>query len=66
MRFRDDCLLQPRDTYRAGDPFMILSVDKKIMSGHSDIANPVLINFLREFILFCQPRAIQHSSSQTE
>jgi hypothetical protein len=62
----DDCLLQPRDTYRAGDPFMIVSVDKKIMSGHSDIANRVLINFLREFILFCQPRAIQHNSSQTE
>jgi hypothetical protein len=62
----DDCLLQPHSTYRAGDPFMIVSVDKKVMSGHNDIANPVLINFPREFILFCQPRAMQPKSSQTE
>jgi hypothetical protein len=49
----DDCVLKPRDNFRPGDPFMIVSVDKKIMSGHGDIANPVIINFLREFILFC-------------
>jgi hypothetical protein len=52
----DDCLLKPKDSFKPGDPFMIVSVDKKIMSGHGDISNPVLINFLREFILFCQPK----------
>ncbi len=57
----DDCLLKPKDSFRPGDPFMIVSVDKKIMSGHGDIANPVLINFLREFILFCQPKPLPHS-----
>jgi len=57
----DDCVLKPHDSYRPGDPFMIVSVDKKIMSGHSDIANPVIINFLREFILFCQPKPLKHS-----
>ena len=36
------------------------------MSGHNDIANPVLINFLREFILFCQPSPMQPRASQTE
>jgi hypothetical protein len=54
----DDCLLKPKDSYKPGDPFLIVSVDKKIMSGHGDIANPVLINFLREFILFCQPKSL--------
>jgi hypothetical protein len=57
----DDCILKPRSTFQPGDPFMIVSVDKKIMSGHGDIGNPVLINFLREFILFCQPTPLQHS-----
>jgi hypothetical protein len=50
----DDCKLKPKATFRPGDPFLIVSVDKKIMSGHGDIANPVILNFLREFILFCQ------------
>ena len=50
----DDCTLNPKASFRPGDPFMIVSVDKKIMSGHNDITNPVLINFLREFVLFCQ------------
>jgi hypothetical protein len=52
--FFDDCILKPRDNYRPGDPFPIVSVDKKIMSGHDDIANPVLINFLAEYIMFCR------------
>lgn len=50
----DDCTLKPRSSFRPGDPFLIVSVDKKIMKDHSDIGNPVLINFLREYIQFCQ------------
>jgi alpha/beta hydrolase family protein DUF900 len=50
----DDCELQPRDNYRPGDPFLVVSVDKKIIRDHNDIDNPVIINFLREFILFAQ------------
>ena len=51
----DDTILKPRDHhYRPGDPFPIVSVDVKIMKDHDDITNPVLINFLGEYILFCQ------------
>jgi hypothetical protein len=49
----DDCILKPRDTFRPGDPFLVVAVDKYIMKDHDDITNPVLINFLREYILFC-------------
>jgi hypothetical protein len=56
----DDSILQPRGNYRPGDPFPIVSVDKKIMKDHDDIDNPVLINFLREYILFCQPDLQEH------
>ncbi len=56
----DDCNLQPKEGFRPGDPFLIVSVDKKIMSDHDDITNPILINFLREFILFCQANPAQH------
>jgi len=55
----DDCILKPKESFRPGDPFLVVSVDKKIMSGHTDINNPVLINFLREFILFCQANPTQ-------
>jgi hypothetical protein len=50
----DDCRLEPRDAFRPGDPFLLVSVDKKIMKDHDDIDNPVLRNFLREYIHFCQ------------
>jgi hypothetical protein len=50
----DDSILKPRGNYRPGDPFLIVSVDKKIMKDHDDIANPVIINFLGEYILFCR------------
>jgi hypothetical protein len=59
----DDCTLEPRGSFRPGDPFLIVSVDKKIMSGHDDITNPVLINFLREFIAFCQAGPVQGAQS---
>ena len=57
----DDSILKPRGNYRPGDPFPIVSVDKKIMKDHDDIANPVIINFLGEYILFCQTDPQEHS-----
>jgi hypothetical protein len=57
----DDSILKPRGIYRPGDPFLIVSVDKKIMKDHDDITNPVLINFLGEYILFCQTDQLEHS-----
>jgi hypothetical protein len=57
----DDSILKPRWNYRPGDPFLIVSVDKKIMKDHDDITNPVLINFLGEFMLFCQTDLQKHS-----
>jgi hypothetical protein len=48
----DDCRLVARSTYKAGDPFLVVSVDKEIIRDHNDIAEPVFINFLREFIGF--------------
>ena len=49
----DDCQLQPRTNYHTGDPLLVVSVDKKIMKDHDDIANPVMLNFLREYLQFC-------------
>ena len=57
----DDSILKPKGNYRPGDPFLIVSVDKKIMKDHDDIANPVLMNFLGEYILFCQTDPQKHS-----
>jgi hypothetical protein len=60
----DDTILKPRLNYRPGDPILIVSVGKKIMKDHDDITNPVLINFLEEYILFCQndtPDTQEHS-----
>ena len=31
------------------------------MKDHNDITNPVLINFLEEYILFCQTDPKEHS-----
>jgi hypothetical protein len=50
----DDTTLKPRADFRPGDPILIVSVDKHVMKDHDDITNPVLINFLEEYILFCQ------------
>lgn len=50
------CILQPRTNtahaFKPGNPFLDVAVDKRIMNGHSDISNPVILNFLRDFILF--------------
>jgi hypothetical protein len=51
----DDTVFKPRPKPGTRDPFPVVSVDKKIMKDHDDINNPVLINFLREYILFCRP-----------
>lgn len=53
----DDCILKPEPTYKLRDPFYVVAVDKKIMSGHNDISNPLMLNFLQDFILFCRPNA---------
>ncbi|HEY3854782.1 MAG TPA: esterase [Verrucomicrobiae bacterium] len=50
----DDSILKPRSHFRPGDPFLVVSVDKTIMKDHDDINNPVLINFLGEYITFCR------------
>jgi hypothetical protein len=57
----DDATLKPRGNFRPGDPFPVVSVDKRIMKDHDDIANPVIINFLGEYILFCQTDPQDHS-----
>jgi hypothetical protein len=51
----DDTILQPRAKPGTRDPFPVVSVDKQIMKDHDDINNPVLINFLGEYIIFCRP-----------
>ncbi len=57
----DDSILRPRGHYRPGDPFPIVAVDNKIMKDHDDIGNPVIINFLGEYILFCQSDPLAHT-----
>lgn len=57
----DDCVLKPLDGFHPGDPFLIVSTDRRIMNGHNDIANKVLINFIREYIQFCQVDSKDHS-----
>ncbi len=53
--------LKPCDTYKPGNPFWIVSVDPQIMNGHSDIANPHLIKFLRDYIEFTRVDPHDHS-----
>jgi hypothetical protein len=48
-----NCVLKSVNDYRAHNPILVVSVDTKIMKDHDDIANPVLINFLQEYIPFC-------------
>lgn len=51
----DQCVLRPLDGFKPGDPFLVVSMDTRIMSGHTDITNPVLNHFVWEYIQFCQP-----------
>ena len=57
----DDTVLRPLNGFHPGDPFLVVSVDKPIMEDHNDINNPVLINFIREYIQFCQVEPHDHS-----
>jgi hypothetical protein len=47
------CVMTSTPKYHARDPIVVVRVDKKIMSDHNDIGDPVLINFLQEYIPFC-------------
>jgi hypothetical protein len=52
------CVLQPWTNYvpfKARNPFYNVAVDKEIISGHSDIANPIFLKFLRDFVLLTEP-----------
>lgn len=48
-----DCVLESTGNYRPHNPILVVSVDKKIMQDHDDIANTNLIQFLKEYIPFC-------------
>jgi hypothetical protein len=56
------CILEPRTNgrfaHKPGNPFLNVAVDKQIMDGHNDITNPVMVKFLRDFILFTQTNNI--------
>jgi hypothetical protein len=54
----DDCQLNPKDDFKPRDPLLVVSVDKRIMKDHDDIVNPIMLNFLREFIQFCRPDTV--------
>jgi hypothetical protein len=48
------CVLISRPNYRPPrNPIVVASVDKNIMKDHDDVGNPILINFLQEYIPFC-------------
>lgn len=47
------CTLISKPTYQPRNPILVVAVDTKIMKDHDDIGNPVLINFLQEYIPFC-------------
>jgi hypothetical protein len=55
----DECELRPEGKYVHGNPIMIVSVDKRIMKDHDDFANPIMLNFLREFFEFSR-RDVTH------
>jgi len=57
----DQTILRPVDDFHPGDPFLIVSVDPQIIRDHSDISNPVLIHFLREYIQFCRVDPKDHT-----
>lgn len=46
-----ETVLEPRAHHTQLSPVMIIYADKKIINGHNDIAEPVFLNFLREFIV---------------
>ena len=48
-----DCRLISNGNYRSRNPILVVSVDQRIMKDHDDIGNPILINFLQQYIPFC-------------
>jgi hypothetical protein len=55
IRFEFDQFVLDPVHYTPGDPILIVSMDQSIMHDHTDIADPVLTNFIRDYIQFCQP-----------
>jgi len=47
------CVLTSKPNYQPRSPVVVVSVAREIMKDHDDIGNPVLINFLQEYIPFC-------------
>lgn len=52
----DDTVLIPRGTYPVHDPILVVKVDRRIMDGHNDIDNPTIVNFIRDYIVFCRSK----------
>ena len=52
------CVMISTPHYKPRDPIVVVSVDKAIMKDHDDIGNPVLINFLQEYIPFCDDETV--------
>jgi hypothetical protein len=48
-----NCVLKSVNGYIPHNPILVVRVNKQIMKDHNDISNPVLINFLQEYIPFC-------------
>jgi hypothetical protein len=59
----DETKLEPVEGFQPGDPFLIVSVDEKIMADHTDITNANLIKFLGEYIQFCQADPLDRTKS---
>jgi len=53
-----NCMLTSKPNYRPRNPIVVVSVSKQIMKDHDDIGNPVLINFLQEYIPFCDDEPV--------
>jgi hypothetical protein len=48
-----NCAMISRPNYRLRNPILVVSVDTAIMKDHDDIGNPRLIDFLQNYIPFC-------------
>lgn len=52
-----DFVLTSFPRYTPMSPVVVISVNKKIMKDHDDIGNPLLIEFLTDYISFCDDSA---------
>jgi Alpha/beta hydrolase of unknown function (DUF900) len=48
-----NCVLTSLANYQPRNPIVVVSVSTEIMKDHDDIGNPTLINFIQEYIPFC-------------